>query len=49
MRATVGRLTGSLPHRARGERTAARGRGMLAGAFGKVYDEYGLRRAATAS
>lgn len=49
LRAAVGRATGSLPHRARGERTAARGRGMLAGAFGKVYDEYGLRRAAAAS
>jgi len=44
VRAVLGRVTGSLPHRARGERTAARGRGMLAGTFGRVYDEYGLRR-----
>jgi glycosyltransferase involved in cell wall biosynthesis len=49
LRAVAGRLGNSLSHRARGERTAARGRGMLAGAFGKVYDEYGLRRAAAAS
>ncbi|MFT3798204.1 glycosyltransferase family 2 protein [Microbacterium sp.] len=46
LRAVVGRVTGSLHHRARGERTAARGRGMLAGIFGRVYSEYGLRRGA---
>lgn len=45
-RALVGRVTGSLAHRARGERTAARGRGMVAGALGHVHHEYALRRAA---
>ena len=37
----VGVLTGSLSHRARGLRTLVRGQGLLAGAFGGVYLEYG--------
>ncbi|MCW2900615.1 MAG: hypothetical protein JWO67_2880 [Streptosporangiaceae bacterium] len=36
----VGVLTGSTAHRARGLRTLVRGGGMLAGAFGGVYQEY---------
>ena len=39
-RAAVGVLTGSLPHRARGVRTAARGAGLVAGAWGSQYAEY---------
>lgn len=45
-RAVMGRVTGSMAHRGRGERQAARGRGMVAGALGHVYGEYALRRAA---
>jgi succinoglycan biosynthesis protein ExoM len=37
----LGAVTGSVAHRARGLRTAARGAGMLAGAAGHVYQEYG--------
>jgi succinoglycan biosynthesis protein ExoM len=40
LREAVGVLTRSLPHRAHGRRTLARGAGMLAGAFGGVYVEY---------
>jgi succinoglycan biosynthesis protein ExoM len=36
----LGAVTGSVRHRARGLRTAARGAGMLAGAAGHVYQEY---------
>ena len=36
----LGRVLGSLGHQARGLRTAARGAGMLAGAFGIAYQEY---------
>ncbi|MEQ6896509.1 glycosyltransferase [Microbacterium sp. KR10-403] len=43
-----GRVTGSLSRRGHGERRAARGRGMVAGVFGHVHNEYGLRRAAEA-
>lgn len=45
----VGAFTNSLPRRARAERTVARGRGMVAGAFGHVHNEYGLRRGLGAS
>jgi glycosyltransferase involved in cell wall biosynthesis len=41
-----GTLSRSLPHRARGLRTAYRGAGMIAGATGYAHDEYGRRRAA---
>jgi hypothetical protein len=37
----LGALTGSVVHRARGLKTAARGAGMLAGVTGTVYLEYG--------
>ncbi|MCZ2810479.1 glycosyltransferase [Modestobacter sp. VKM Ac-2979] len=37
----LGAVTGSVRHRARGLRTAARGAGMVAGAAGHVYQEYG--------
>jgi len=40
-----GTVTRSLAQRGHGERTAARGRGMIAGAFGHVHLEYALRRA----
>lgn len=40
-----GRATGSLSHVGHGERTASRGRGMVAGTLGHVHSEYGLRRA----
>ncbi|MBX9245011.1 glycosyltransferase family 2 protein [Actinotalea ferrariae] len=43
-----GRATGSLAQRGRGERTASRGRGMVAGALGHVHREYALRREAMA-
>lgn len=36
----LGRLRGSMRHDARGRRTARRGAGMIAGAFGGVYSEY---------
>jgi glycosyltransferase involved in cell wall biosynthesis len=36
----LGRLVRSVTHEARGLRTAARGAGMMAGAFGVVYAEY---------
>lgn len=36
----LGRTTGSLKHDAKGRRTAKRGAGMLAGAFGGIYSEY---------
>lgn len=36
----LGLLTGRLRHQARGLRTAYRGAGMLAGAFGVIYQEY---------
>lgn len=41
-----GAVTRSLPHRAQGQRTMARGYGMFAGAVGHVHNEYGERRAA---
>lgn len=44
-RIALGRLIGSERHDARGTRTFARGRGMVAGAWGRVYHEY--RREAT--
>lgn len=40
----LGVVSGSLRHRAHGLRTAARGLGMMAGAVGYAYDEYGRRR-----
>lgn len=40
-----GRMTRSLAHRGHGERMAARGRGIVAGALGHVHSEYALRRA----
>lgn len=40
LRTAYGVLTGSLRHRARGQRTIARGRGMTVGAWGSVYVEY---------
>jgi len=43
----LGTIAGSLPQRARGTRTAYRGYGMLAAAFGYVYYEYARRRAAS--
>lgn len=39
-RLTLGRATGSLRQQARGQRTIARGAGMLSGAWGFVYSEY---------
>lgn len=39
-RYALGVLTQSLPHKAKGSRTAARGLGMMLGAFGYVYSEY---------
>jgi hypothetical protein len=36
----LGRVRGSMRHDARGRRTARRGAGMIAGAFGGVYSEY---------
>ena len=39
-RCVAGALTGSLGWRVRGLRTAARGAGMLSGAYGYVYSEY---------
>lgn len=42
----VGTATGSLARRARGTRTAARGLGMAAGAFGYVHQEYRRPRSA---
>ncbi|WP_116449778.1 glycosyltransferase family 2 protein [Blastococcus litoris] len=47
LRWSLGVLTARPAHRARGLRTAARGAGMLTGAFGLVYQEY--RRGAAAS
>ncbi|MGH3354148.1 MAG: glycosyltransferase family 2 protein [Nocardioides sp.] len=40
LRLTVGRLTGSARHHARGTRTFLRGLGMLRGAWGSFVDEY---------
>lgn len=40
MRAGLGLLTGSLDHRARGERAIVRGLGMVTGAWGRAYVEY---------
>ena len=40
LRAGYGWVSGSLRHRARGMRTAARGLGMTAGAWGGIYTEY---------
>jgi succinoglycan biosynthesis protein ExoM len=40
-----GTVTRSLAQRGHGERTASRGRGMVAGALGHVHREYALRRA----
>jgi len=37
----IGVLTGSVVHRARGRRTLMRGAGLVAGAWGGVYAEYG--------
>ena len=45
-RAAAGLATRSLARHGRGVRQASRGRGMMAGALGQVYDEYALRRAA---
>lgn len=39
-RAAVGTITGNDRHDARGRRTARRGAGMIAGAVGRVYQEY---------
>ena len=39
-RLAAGLVTGSVAQRAKGMRTAARGLGMAAGAFGYVYSEY---------
>jgi succinoglycan biosynthesis protein ExoM len=41
MRWGVGIVTGSLVHRARGQRAVHRGAGMVAGAYGHAYAEYG--------
>ena len=41
VRLVVGAMVASQAHRARGRRTVARGAGMLSGAFGLVYVEYG--------
>ncbi len=40
LRWAVGRITGSLVHRARGQRAVYRGAGMVAGAYGHAYAEY---------
>ncbi|WP_308810384.1 glycosyltransferase family 2 protein [Microbacterium foliorum] len=45
----LGAVSGSLPHRARGLRTAYRGAGMVAAATGYAHDEYGRRRAKQAA
>lgn len=45
VRILLGRVTGSLALRGRGERQLSRGRGMVAGSFGHVHYEYALRRA----
>jgi glycosyltransferase involved in cell wall biosynthesis len=39
-----GAASGSLRHRAHGQRTLVRGLGMMAGALGYAHDEYGRRR-----
>ena len=44
LRASWGVITGSLSHRARGFRTIYRGAGMIAGAGGFAFSEYGARR-----
>jgi glycosyltransferase involved in cell wall biosynthesis len=44
-RTAVGFLTRSKRHQARGSRTVARGAGMVVGAWGGVYNEYGRDRA----
>lgn len=43
----LGAVSGSLPHRAHGLRTASRGLGMMAGAIGYAHDEYGRRRSSS--
>jgi glycosyltransferase involved in cell wall biosynthesis len=43
-----GALSGSLPHRARGLRTASRGLGMMTAAIGYAHDEYRRRRSSSA-
>ena len=40
LRAILGRISGSMSHRALGDRTRVRGAGMLAGAWGVVHIEY---------
>ena len=40
LRMSLGEVTGSLPHQARGRRTISRGAGLVAGAYGTVYAEY---------
>jgi hypothetical protein len=40
LRMSLGLVTGSLPHQARGRRTVSRGAGLVAGAYGTVYAEY---------
>jgi glycosyltransferase involved in cell wall biosynthesis len=45
MQWAFGKATGSLMHRARGQRKAYRGAGMAAGAVGFAFNEYGIRRA----
>ncbi|KGJ71971.1 hypothetical protein GY21_18555 [Cryobacterium roopkundense] len=44
-RYVLGVLTRSLRHQARGLRAACRGTGMVSGAFGVVYEEYGRTKA----
>lgn len=44
VRALFGIVTRSLRHRAFGERTAARGMGLIAASVGYAHDEYGRRR-----
>lgn len=44
LRWVVGVLSRSLRHRSHGMRTVSRGLGMMAGAIGYAYDEYGRRR-----
>ena len=40
LRMSLGTVTGSLTHQARGRRTVSRGAGIVAGAYGTVYAEY---------
>lgn len=48
IRETFGRITHDLTHEARGRRTLARGTGMVVGAWGFAYNEYGTNRASRA-